>query len=251
MFKKDGSKQGEDFQQGRDYNTFKRYIEANLAGPECSLEDKEGCAPDELKILEESEKMDKGERREKIAKMEADIKDILKQRKELDKKEKEMKKTLELMKLGGAKPERVEQLLDDDSFREHCDHRTCVLAFLPHILDGGAKVRNEHLQIMQKVFKNAKAENTPAGFMWLQGGDQFEIEEMLSLQFGFPAVIAINLKKGKYGVHRGTFDQLGDFLRSMMLGKVPLNPVPKALPKFRKSDPWDGKDGSLPVEEEL
>jgi hypothetical protein len=251
VFKKDGSPAGEDYNGARDFGGLKRYVEANLAGPECSLEDKEGCAPEELKILEESEKMSVADRREKITKMETDMKEKKTQAKQLEKEAKDIAKQLELVKLGGQKPEKVEQLLGDAEFREHCEHRTCVLAFLPHILDGGAAARNDLLKIMDKTFKAAKADNTPAGFMWLQGGDQFEIEEMLSLQFGFPAVIAINLKKEKYGVHRGTFDQLGDFLRSMMLGKVPLNPVPKALPKFRKTEPWDGKDGEPPAEEEL
>jgi len=252
VFKKDGNKQGEDYQQGRDYSSLKRYVESNLAGPECSLEDKEGCEPDELKILEESEKMDKGERREKIAKMETDIKDISKQRKELDKKEKEMKKTLELMKLGGAKPERVEQLLDDASFREHCDHRTCVLAFLPHIYDDGAKGRNEKIKILDDVMKAGKKDGKNIGYLWSQGGDQFEMEEALGLQFGFPAVIAINFGKGRFGVHRGIFDKeaITQFLTSLSRGGTPLAPIP-ASAKANKADPWDGKDAAPPVEEDL
>jgi len=251
VFKKGGSPKGEDYQGSRDYSGLKKFVEKNLAGPECSLEDKEGCSPAELKVLEESEAMSVADRREKIQGMEASIKEKQATAKELEKEVKELKKNLDLFKLGGEKPEKVEQLVGDAEFREHCEHRTCVLAFLPHILDGGAKARNEFLKTIDKVFKRSKSESTPAGFMWLQGGDQFEIEEMLSLQFGFPAVIAINLKKERYGVHRGTLDTLGDFLKSMMIGKVPLNPVPKSLPKFRKTEPWDGKDGELPPEEEL
>jgi len=163
-----------------------------------------------------------------------------------------MAKTLELWKLGGQKADKVEQLLGDGEFREHCETRTCVLAFLPHILDGGAAARKESLQVLDAVFKKAKGDGHPVGFMWLQGGDQFEIEEKMSLQFGFPAVVAISLKKEKFGVHRGTFDKasLSGFLSSMMLGKVPLQPLPKGL-KWSKSDPWDGKDGEAPKEEEL
>lgn len=254
IFKKDGNpNRGEDYNGPREYQGLKRFVEANLAGPECSLEDKEGCSAEERKVLEESEKMSVGERREKIQTMEADIKEKKKQAKALEAEAKQLSAKLQLVKLGGQKPEKVEQLLGDAEFREHCEHRTCILAFLPHILDGGAAVRNEYLVTMDKVFKKSKADNTPAGFMWLQGGDQFEIEELLSLQFGFPAVIAINLKKGKYGVHRGILDQDGltQFLKSMMIGKVPLHPLPKNLPKFSKMEAWDGKDGKPPAEEEL
>lgn len=254
IFKKDGDiSRPTDYNGAREYSGLKRFVEANLAGPECSLADKEGCQPHELKILEESEALSVGERRARIQSLEEDIKTKRKQAKELEAEAKQLAKTLELVKLGGEKPEKVEQLLSEDEFRGHCEHRTCILAFLPHILDGGAAARNEYLKTLNEVFKKSKADSTPAGFMWLQGGDQYEIEEMLALQFGFPAVIAINLKKEKYGVHRGTLEtaSLSEFLKSMMVGRVPLNPVPKSLPKFRKTAPWDGKDGELPAEEDL
>jgi len=249
---REGKKNPTDFNGGRDYNSIKKYVDAELAGPECSLEDKEGCEPAELKILEESEKMSVADRRAKITEMEDSMKKKKAEAKELEKEVKELNKNLELWKLGGQKPDRVMQLVNDAEFRENCEHRTCVLAFLPHILDGGAEARNGFLKTMDPVFKKAKGDGHPVGFMWLQGGDQFEIEEKMSLQFGFPAVVAINVKKERFGVHRGIFDQdsLGSFLSSMMVGRVPLQPVPKGL-KWAKSDPWDGKDGEMPVEEEL
>jgi len=221
---KEGSKNPSDYNDGRDYNSIKKYIEANLAGPECSLEDKEGCEPEERKILEESEKMSVGDRRAKITEMETDMKKKKDEQKALEKEVKELTKNLELIKLGGQKPDRVMQLINDAEFRENCEHRTCVLSFLPHILDGGASARNGFLKDIESVFKKAKADGQPVGFMWLQGGDQFEIEEKLSLQFGFPAVIAINVKKERFGVHRGIFNKEGvsSFLSSMMVGRVPL-----------------------------
>merc|ERR1712093_887096 len=184
--------------------------------------------------------------------MEDSIKAKQQEYKKLEKEVKELQKNLDLYKLGGEKPDRVLQLINDAEFREHREHRTCVLAFLPHILDSGAKQRNEELKTLEIVFKKAKADGHPVGFMWLQGGDQFEVEEKMSLQFGFPAVVAINVKKERYGIHRGTFDKdaLSQFLSQMMIGRVPLTPIPKGL-KFSKSDPWDGKDGAAPVEEEL
>mmetsp|Transcript_13952 Transcript_13952/g.24447 ORF Transcript_13952/g.24447 Transcript_13952/m.24447 type:complete len:300 (+) Transcript_13952:213-1112(+) len=253
VFKKGGNIfKGEDYNGGRDFGSLKRYVEANLAGPECSLEDKEGCEKDELKILEESEAMKPADRKAKIKGMEDEIKDKKKQMKQLEKEVKEIEKNLGLVKAGGEKPDKVEQLLGDTEFREHCESRTCVLAFLPHILDGGASARNGYLKTLDSAFKKAKADGQPVGFMWLQGGDQFEIEEKMALSFGFPAVIAVSLKKERFGIHRGTFDKsaLSSFLSQMMVGRVPLQPLPKGL-KWAKSDPWDGKDGEVPVEEEL
>jgi len=250
--KSGGSKSGEDYQGAREYSGIKKYIDANLAGPECSLEDKEGCEPAELKILEESEKMSTGDRRAKIKELEDEMKEKKEQAKKLEKEVKELSKNVDLFKLGGEKPDKVMQLINDAEFKEHCEHRTCVLAFLPHILDSGAKQRNSELKVLDAVFKKAKGDGQPVGFMWLQGGDQFEVEEKMSLQFGFPAVVAINVKKGKYGIHRGTYDKdaLSQFMGSMMIGRVPLQPIPKDL-KWSKSEPWDGKDGQAPVEEEL
>eukprot|EP00746_Dinoflagellata_sp_MGD_P028482 gnl/MRDRNA2_/MRDRNA2_16730_c0_seq1.p1 gnl/MRDRNA2_/MRDRNA2_16730_c0~~gnl/MRDRNA2_/MRDRNA2_16730_c0_seq1.p1 ORF type:complete len:202 (+),score=62.11 gnl/MRDRNA2_/MRDRNA2_16730_c0_seq1:507-1112(+) len=201
--------------------------------------------------------MTKGEREEKIKELDELIAQKKEEGDDIDADEEAMKtevKALEtkkrLIKLGGDK---LEQLLSDKDFRAECETKTCILSFLPHILDGGAKVRNELLETLAAVRQTANLEKIPVGFFWLQGGDQFEIEEKLTLQFGFPAVIVINLKKERYGIHRGTFDQdsLKGFLRSLMIGKVPLHPLPKGLDKFPKNKPWDGKDGELPVEEEL
>jgi hypothetical protein len=248
---KAGKKGGSDYNGGRDYSSIKKFIEANLAGPECSLDDKAGCEPAELKILEESEAMSVGDRRAKIKEMEEQVKSKKVEAKKLENEVKELNKNLDLYKLGGEKPDRVIQLLNDAEFREHCEHRTCVLGFLPHILDGGAAVRNGHLKAIEGVFKKAKADGQPVGFMWLQGGDQFEIEEKMQLQFGFPAAVAVNVKKERFGIYRGSgFDKesLSAFLSQMMIGRVSLQPLPKGL-KFAKSDPWDGKDGELPQED--
>jgi hypothetical protein len=248
---KSGKKGGSDYNGGRDYSSIKKFIEANLAGPECSLDDKAGCEPAELKILEESEAMSVGDRRAKIKEMEEQVKSKKVEAKKLENEVKELNKNLDLYKLGGEKPDRVIQLLNDAEFREHCEHRTCVLGFLPHILDGGAAVRNGHLKAIEGVFKKAKADGQPVGFMWLQGGDQFEIEEKMQLQFGFPAAVAVNVKKERFGIYRGSgFDKesLSAFLSQMMIGRVSLQPLPKGL-KFAKSDPWDGKDGELPQED--
>jgi len=157
-FKKGGSKSGEDYNGAREYSSIKAYIEKNMAGPECGLEDKEGCEPAELKILEESERMSVADRRAKIKEMEDQVKEKKELSKKLEKEVKELTKNMELFKAGGEKPDRVLQLVNDAEFREHCEHRTCVLAFLPHILDSGAKQRNEELKVVDTVFKKAKAD---------------------------------------------------------------------------------------------
>jgi len=127
-----------------------------------------------------------------------------------------------------------------------------VVAFLPHILDDGAKERNERIKALDSAMNTKKKDGMSVGFLWSQGGDQFEMEEALGLSFGYPAVIAVNFAKGRYGVHRGTLDKesVSQFLTSLARGGVPLAPIP-ANAKAVKADAWDGKDGKPPVEEEL
>ena len=40
------------------------------------------------------------------------------------------------------------------------------------------------------------------------GGDNFDLEEQLHLAFGWPAVVAIHLARGKFAVHRGNFTRV-------------------------------------------
>lgn len=246
---KDGK--SEDFNGARSFDALKREVETKLnPRPACSLESKDACSKEDRAILEESEKMSKAERVAKIKEVEAEIKASKVQAAELEKKAKKLAESLDLIKAGGQTVEKVEQLLSDEDWRAHCESRTCVVAFLPHIYDDMAKGRNEHLKVLDKVLQESKKDGKSIGFLWSQGGDQFDLEETLGMQFGFPAVIAVNFGKSRFGVHRGTFDQIGQFLTSLSRGGVPLAPIPEKA-KAVKVDKWDGKDAAPPVEEEL
>lgn len=252
IFKAKGG--AEAYNGGRDFNSLKQHVEKNFnTGPSCSLEAKDECSKEDRAVLEAHEKMSGAERKDALKAVEKEIEDKKKQAKQLEAEAKKLAEKIHLIKASGEKPDIVMQVLGDGELTENCEGRVCILAFLPHILEGGAAERNRLLKIFDGVYKSAKSDGTPVGFMWLQGGDQFDIEEKLNLQFGFPAVIAVHLGKKKYGVHRGTFDDgsLNGFLKSMMIGRVPLQDIPKGLPKWPKNKPWDGKDGEMPVEEEL
>lgn len=241
----------EDYNGAREFAGMKREVEKKLnPRPACSLDSKDACAPADRAILEESEKMTKAERAAKIKAVQEEIKESKQKAVELEKKAKQLTESLELIKAGGVTVEKVEQLLNDADWRAHCEGRTCLVAFLPHIYDDGAAGRNNHLKIMNEALAKSKTAGKNMGFLWSQGGDQFEMEEALGLQFGFPAVIAVNFGKDRFGVHRGTFEKIGEFLLSLGRGGVPLGPVPKNA-KAVKAEPWDGKDASPPVEEEL
>mmetsp|Transcript_122485 Transcript_122485/g.354038 ORF Transcript_122485/g.354038 Transcript_122485/m.354038 type:complete len:296 (+) Transcript_122485:221-1108(+) len=242
-----------DYNGARSFDAMKREIETKLnPRPACSLESKDACSKEDRAVLEMSEKLSKAERVAKIKSVEQEIKDAKSQAAELEKKAKKLAAEVELIKAGGMTVEKVEQLLNEEDWRAHCEGRTCVVAFLPHILDDAASGRNANLKVLDDAFKASKKDGKSIGFLWSQGGDQFEMEEQLGLQFGFPAVIAVNFGKNRFGVHRGTYskDQISQFLTSLSRGGVPLAPLPAKL-KFVKADPWDGKDAPPPAEEEL
>lgn len=242
-----------EYNGARDYNGMKREVEGKLnPRPACSLDSKEACSAEARQVLEESEKMSKSERSAKIKEVEKEIKDSKQQAKDLEKKAKKLAENLDLIKAGGATVDKVEHLVNDADWKAHCEGRTCVVAFLPHILDDLASGRNAALKTLDDAMKASKKDGKNIGFLWTQGGDQFEMEEKLGLQFGFPAVIAVNFAKSKFGIHRGTFskDQISQFLTSLSRGGVPLGPIPAGLAAV-KADPWDGKDAPPVVEEEL
>ncbi|CAE7245305.1 Pdia6 [Symbiodinium natans] len=223
----------QDYNGGRDFNSLKREVDRKLdPRPACSLESKDACTPEDRATLEESEKMSKAERAAKIKQVQEEIQESKKQAAELEKKAKRLAESLELIKAGGAAVERVEQLLEDGDWRAHCEGRTCIVAFLPHIYDDGAAGRREKIQVLDQVMKETKKDGKSVGFLWSQGGDQFEMEEVLGLQFGFPAVIAVNFGKGRFGVHRGTFDKdsISQFLTSLSRGGTP--------PRAQMGAPW-------------
>lgn len=72
--------------------------------------------------------------------------------------------------------------------------------------------------------------------------------------FGYPAMAVTNVKKMKYSLLRGSFskDGINEFLRDLSYGRGNTAPIRGAqLPKIYKTEPWNGKDGELPEEEDI
>jgi protein disulfide-isomerase A6 len=72
--------------------------------------------------------------------------------------------------------------------------------------------------------------------------------------FGYPALAVVSAKKMKFSTLTGSFgaDGIHEFLRDLSYGKGRTNTVKGAqLPKIYDTEAWDGKDGELPVEEDI
>lgn len=70
--------------------------------------------------------------------------------------------------------------------------------------------------------------------IWSQGGDQLEYERKLNLSFGYPAVVALSLEKGRFAIMKGEFTEfkLSAFITGLLYGKERLGELPKNMPKI-------------------
>ncbi|KAL6477516.1 hypothetical protein MHYP_G00133510 [Metynnis hypsauchen] len=153
-----------------------------------------------------------------------------------------------------APPPEVNEVLNQDSFKKTCDdHQLCIVAVLPHILDTGASGRNSYLDVMRMMAEKYKKKMW--GWLWTEAGAQMELESSLGIGgFGYPAMAAINARKMKFSLLKGSFSETGihEFLRDLSVGRGSTSPVGGgALPKIHTVEAWDGKDGQLPEEEDI
>ena len=93
------------------------------------------------------------------------------------------------------------------------------------------------------------------GWLWTEAGKHKELESSLSVGgFGFPAFTAVNSRKGKFVLMKGSFGESGirEFLRDLSVGRGSTEPIPNSkLPSLEKVSAWDGKDEKIFVEEEI
>uniref|UniRef100_A0A4W3IVX6 Protein disulfide-isomerase A6 n=1 Tax=Callorhinchus milii TaxID=7868 RepID=A0A4W3IVX6_CALMI len=153
-----------------------------------------------------------------------------------------------------APPPELSEIVNEDVLKKTCDdHQLCIIAVLPHILDTGASGRNDYLDVMKAMANKYKKKFW--GWLWTEAGAQGPLEDALGIGgFGYPAMAAVNARKMKYALLKGSFSEQGinEFLRELSVGRGSTSPVKgAAFPKIYSAEQWDGKDGQLPVEEEI
>eukprot|EP00914_Ancora_sagittata_P013301 GHVO01025878.1.p1 GENE.GHVO01025878.1~~GHVO01025878.1.p1 ORF type:complete len:174 (+),score=26.92 GHVO01025878.1:33-554(+) len=133
------------------------------------------------------------------------------------------------------------------------DHQLCVIAILPHILDCQSECRNKYLAILRQM--GDKYKKRQWGWVWAEAGAQMDVEEAFGIGgFGYPAMAAMNSRKMKFSLLRGSFSESGinEYLRELAVGRGSTAPVKSAeLPRVHDTDGWDGKDGELPAEDDI
>lgn len=147
-----------------------------------------------------------------------------------------------------ALPPELHELTNEETFKKVCENsQLCIVSVLPHILDCQSKCRNDYLDVIKKVSEKFKKNRW--GYLWIEATAQPEVEDSLEIGgFGYPAMAAVNIRKMKYSLLRGSFSYEGisEFLRDLSFGRGTSAPVKGAkLPKVVQTDPWDGKDGEV------
>lgn len=153
-----------------------------------------------------------------------------------------------------APPPEILEILNEDVVKKTCEeHQLCIVAVLPHILDTGASGRNAYLEVMLKMADKYKKKMW--GWLWAEAGAQLDMETSLGIGgFGYPAMAAVNARKMKFALLKGSFSEQGinEFLRELSFGRGSTSPVGGgAIPKINTVEAWDGKDGELPFEDDI
>ena len=151
-------------------------------------------------------------------------------------------------------PPEVLEVVSSEVLKTNCEDKPlCIISVLPHILDTGASGRNKYLDTLKSMGEKYKKKMW--GWMWAEAGAQGKLEDALGMGgFGYPAMVAVNSRKLKYAILKGPFDNTGidEFLRTVSVGRGSTSPIKgAALPTVEEIQPWDGKDGELPEEEDI
>ena len=94
------------------------------------------------------------------------------------------------------------------------------------------------------------------GSIWLPflvaPGHQAALEKALG-PFDAPAVLAVTAEKKLFTIHYGalTEDAVSKFCDKLMTGRAADTKDLSAIPAIATSEPWDGKNGKVVVEEEF
>jgi len=149
-------------------------------------------------------------------------------------------------------PPEVVELTSQDVLETKCaSSAICFVSFLPDILDTRAEGRNSYLEQLMSVAEKFK--RSPYSYVWAAAGKQPALERAVGVGgYGYPAFIALNIKKGVYAPLRSAFEleHLVDFVKDAGRGGKGNLPL-VSVPVLEKTEPWDGKDGEILEEDEF
>lgn len=153
-----------------------------------------------------------------------------------------------------APPPELVELTEQANLEAACDNKQlCLISFMPSLFDCQSKCRNNYLDLLRKMGEKYKRHQW--GWLWTESAKHADLENALSVGgFGYPAMVAVNSRKGKYVLLRGSFSESGinEFLRELSVGRGSPAPIPNnKLPTIQKTEAWDGQDAKIVEEEDI
>jgi len=150
----------------------------------------------------------------------------------------------------GQEPIEILQLLNEDILKSACEEKTiCLVAFLPHILDTGADGRNKYIEILKSVSERHRS----LGYLWSEAFAQQKLEASVRVGgAGYPAAAIISMRKNRFVPFAGQFSEesLKEFITGVSVGNIVSIAPGGGFPTPVIVEEWDGKDGTLPVDED-
>ncbi|XWS36739.1 hypothetical protein CRYUN_Cryun20dG0111600 [Craigia yunnanensis] len=110
---------------------------------------------------------------------------------------------------------------------------------------GGAKLTRPHICESSPHWK--------ISYAWAASGKQPDLEKRVGVDgYGYPALVALNVKKGAYAPLKSAFEleHIIEFVKEAGRGGKG-NLSFEGTPEIAKTEPWDGKDGEIIEEDEF
>ncbi len=140
------------------------------------------------------------------------------------------------------------QIVGKKNFESDCtSSKLCVIMFMPHILDSGAKERNKMIEFFAEVAKTLRG--TPASYVWSEAGAQPELESALEVNMNYPSLAVLSAEKGVFAIQRSSWSKKNcqTFLKGVLSGAGTSKLA--SVPTVNSVKRWDGKDAEAPKEE--
>lgn len=150
-------------------------------------------------------------------------------------------------------PPEVLELTTNKVLADNCNEKPlCIVSFLSDILDTGATGRNALIDMLKELGESYKQKLW--GWVWTAPGKHTNLEKALGIGgFGYPAMAVVNVRKKVYVTLKGSFSSEGinELLKSIAVGRGRTEKLPDGLPTLSDVEAWDGKDGEMPMEEDI
>ena len=114
--------------------------------------------------------------------------------------------SLQTLEASGV-PINIPQLISQDILSSACGvgsgdsgGKICVILFVPHIYDSTAKYRQNYIDTISEVSKSFRS--APFSFLWSEGGNHIELENILNINSAYPTLAVLSLEKKVFALQK-------------------------------------------------